>query len=340
MTSRDEIKKSRPTPWLGVIMGLILLWFLSPVHEWVMSLGDDPPEVIEPEVVRVGLRGSQAVMSSEGVVAVLEARQKLAISDRIRNRIDLNHDEDIRWFRFTQDGKGLVVRSGDTVRMWDTDAWLILKTWTARGFGSPETTVARSVERVVTVMPQEDSSCVIVRHWSDDETWDRIVTLPHRTGWSFRMDPGGRCLAAAGGEKLLLIDVETGQIVDDIDCSPGRQLCISPDLRYVAWNNSRGQLWLTHDYVTLLDRETGKTLEIRDRHLPVRISHFTSDSQRLVVQMGRSLAVYSRSKESIESVLANSNDVQPMASFDPLAIYGLSSEAGAAMKWALNATGN
>lgn len=338
---RDEIKKSRPTPWLGVIMGLILLWFLSPVHEWVMSLADDPvPELIEPELIRAGLRGSQALMSSDGIVAVLEARQKLAISDRIRNRIDLNHDEDIRWFRFTQDGKGLMIRSGDTVRMWDTDSWLILKTWTAHDFGSPETTVALTADRLVSALPSDDSSSVTLRCRSGEDTSDRVVTLPQRADWSFQVDPGGRCLIAVGGGKLLLIDVESGNIFDDRDCSAGRRWCISPDLRYVAWDNNRGQLWLTNDYVTLLDRETGKTFEIRDRHSPIRISHFTADSQRLVVHMGRSLAVYSRSQERIESVLANSNDVQPMVSSDPLAIYGLSSEAGTAMKWALNATGN
>lgn len=317
-------------------MGLIIVWFLSPVHEWVMSLGDGPvPEVIEPELVRAGLRGTDAAMSSGGMVAVLEARQKLAISDRMRNRLDLDHDEDIRWFRFSQDGKGLVIRSGDTVRLWDTDSWMILKTWTAREFGSPETTVALSAGHVVTVLPVEDSSSVIVRHWSGDGHTDRCVELPQRVGWTFQMDPGGRCLAAVGGGKLLMIDVETGKIFDECGLSPGRRLCLSPDLRYVAWDNSRGQWWLTHDYVTLFDRETGKTYDIRERHTPVRISHFTADSQRLVVLMGRSLAVYSRSEERIESVLANSENVQPMASSDPSTVYGLSSEAGTAMKWAL-----
>jgi len=303
-----------------------------------MSLADDPePAMIEPELIRSGIRGSEPEINSDQMIAALESRRKLVISDPLRERIDLSHDEDIAWFHFTKDGKGLVIRSGDTVRMWDTDTWMILNTWRAEEFGSPETTVAVSPNHLITIRASSDSSSsVTIRQLIHGEISDIAVELPQKDRWRFQLDAGANCVAAISAGRLALLDVRSGELIDDRACEPGQRLCLSPDLRYVAWDNRHGQLWLTQDYVTLLDRETGNTVQIRDRQVAIRISYFTADSQRLVVRRGSALAVYRPSKHQIESVLGNSADVRPVFSPHALAVYGVSEQSAAALVWELD----
>lgn len=331
----EDVKRSRPTPWLGVLMGVVLAVLLSPAQEWMLAaLEGPPPEQVAPSSIQTIAQGLDAT-AGLGLIAVLEERQKLTIVDRLNRKTQLILDQAIQWFGFTADGARLAIRTDDSIQLWDVRDWKTL--WTHPFTGSCETTACAPNGTIVTAESQNGEglfSQLTIHRFVQGEREDVVTILPEAKKWKLDLSAGGRLLVAQTTDRALLVDPASGEVLDDIEFpgEPG-QVNVSGDLRYVAKSMRRTPVWRDNHSILIYDRSDGSISRIRENYRALSAVEFMPDNRRLLIRRGSILSVWNVESASVEADLLNSNDVQAAISSGG-EIVGISTQSAVAYTWA------
>lgn len=223
--------------------------------------------------------------------------------------VRLRHGTDVNGIGFTPDGKRLctVSATDDTVRLWDPATGKEV----GRLNASP---LLVTLARDGSVYVVEDAA---VKVWLPDANTTRTLpdkTVPEgATPTAIAVNPDGRSFALAAGDKILILDAQSGKVARELNLPgapqnngngraglPGNQpnpqpgpppvrMLFSPDGRWLVGSGQRTGVWLW-------DLRTGKRVRTYRSELDFPEYTFSPDITKLVVT-GQRLHLYALDAE-------------------------------------------
>lgn len=300
--------RSNPAPLAGIIFGIIFLtiWFWTPITDTIGEwISDSAVTVQKPYSFE--LQGSKLDMclSPDGNFLATAGEHSFALWDihsrKIVTRITL--DRDIEWIRYSNDGGSLIMKTDDSVKLWDTKKWTVLKSYDPQEFlhlGELIQLTASSGDELIGVLMSLDKRYVTIY---DIAAAKNLLQLDREFRGYIGFDSSSRHLAAYSRHpsRLVLWDLTSGIEEDTIPADEfSGGLRVSPNGRFVAWN-TRGR-------VVVYDRLIRKahTIYYEMPYQETALTAFSPDSGKIAVTNRDGVELYDTATGKSLSRLASS----------------------------------
>ena len=300
--------RSNPAPLAGIIFGIIFLtiWFWTPITDTIGEwISDSAVTVQKPYSFE--LQGSKLDMclSPDGNFLATAGEHSFALWDihsrKIVTRITL--DRNIEWIRYSNDGGSLIMKTDDSVKLWDTKKWTVLKSYDPQEFshlGELMQLTAASGNELIGVLMSSDKQYTTIY---DIAAAKKLLQLGREFRGYIGFDSSSRHLAAYSRHpsRLVLWDLTSGIEEDTIPADEFTGgLRVSPNGRFVAWN-TRGR-------VVVYDRLIRKahTIYYEMPYQETALTAFSPDSGKIAVTNRDGVELYDTATGKSLSRLASS----------------------------------
>lgn len=300
--------RSNPAPWAGIIFGIIFLaiWFWTPITDTIGEwISDSAVTVQKPYSFE--LQGSKLDMclSPDGNFLATAGEHSFALWDihsrKIVTRITL--DRDIEWIRYSNDGGSLIMKTDDSVKLWDTKKWTVLKSYDPQEFlhlGELIQLTASSGDELIGVLMSLDKRYITIYNIAAAKN---LLQLDREFRGLVGFDSSSKHLAAYSRHRsrLVLWDLKSGIEEDTIPADEfSGGLRVSPNGRFVAWN-TRGR-------VVVFDRliRTVHTIYYEMPYQETALTAFSPDSGKIAVTNRDGVELYDTATGKSLSRLASS----------------------------------
>jgi WD40 repeat protein len=300
--------KSNPAPWAGIIFGIIFLtiWFWTPITNTIGEWFADSAVTVQ-KPYSFELQGSKLGMclSPDGHFLATAGERSFALWDihsrKIVTRITL--DRDIEWIKYSNDGRSLIMKTDDSVKLWDTKKWTVLKSYDPKEFlhlGELIQLTAASGNELIGVLMSSDKQYTTIY---DIASAKKLLQLDREFRGQIGFDSSSKHLAAYSRHpsRLVLWDLTSGIEEDTIPADEFTGgLRVSPNGRFVAWN-TRGR-------VVVFDRliRLAHTIYYEMPYQETALTAFSPDSGKIAVTHRDGIKLYDTTTGKLLSRLASS----------------------------------
>lgn len=199
----------------------LTIWFWTPITDTIGEwLSDSAVTVQKPYSFE--LQGSKLDMclSPDGNFLATAGEHSFALWDihsrKIVTRITL--DRDIEWIRYSNDGGSLIMKTDDSVKLWDTKKWTVLKSYDPQEFlhlGELIQLTAASGNELIGVLMSSDKQYTTIY---DIAAAKKLLQLGREFRGYIGFDSSSKHLAAYSRHpsRLVLWDLTSGIEEDTI----------------------------------------------------------------------------------------------------------------------------
>jgi len=254
---QPERSKSRPTPWLGILFGLIFMaiWLWSPVLNWLEGVTGDNIAHVQPLPVTWKFPPpDQICLEPQGNTLAAVVQKRLLLYDRRQQRVTttIEMDETIQEIRYSQDGKIFVMKTADSIKLWDTRKWTIIKSISRNEIdrlGELKSFMAISENEILAAYENGERIISVVNLVTDKKLgeWEAFEKLFTQVDGN----ANGEWITANQRLTEIQLHEKTGALEDTIALTSWSIPEISADKKYIAWyafgeliifdRNSRGK---------------------------------------------------------------------------------------------------
>lgn len=300
--------KSNPAPLAGIVFGMIFLaiWFWTPikntVHEW---FGNDTVTVHKPYSFELQESKLDMCLSPDGNFLATAGEHSFALWDihsrKVVTRITL--DQNIEWIRYSNDGRSLIMRTDDSLKVWDTKKWTTLRSFDPHElshFGELMQLTAASDSKLIGILMSSDKKYTTIY---DITAAKKLLQLDNEFRGQIGFDSSSKHLAAYSRQQSHLVLWDLGSGIEE-DTIPADEfsggLRVSPNGRFVSWN-ARGRV-IVYDRLV----RAAHTIYFEMPYQQTALTAFSPDSAKIAVTNRNGVQLYDASTGKLLSLLASS----------------------------------
>lgn len=281
--------QSRYTRLAGIAFGVLFfaIWFWSPIETY-LSMETPSLKVNGPRILPI--RATRALtMSPDGRCFASADGLVLTVwnHEQRRTTASITLDQPVEWLQFSSNGERLTLKTGNHFQTWDTHAWEILDEKDVAPEHVLFEALVTSKNQLIAARFQKDQTDVI--DLSNGKTLLSVDASLNGNYFSF--DSSGQLAAyfVKQNSQIELYDLNSGEQVDTIEADPCLGgVSISPDGRYVAWNQKgRVTVW---DRIGKEESSFFAGQNIFTRESPGIA--FSSDSNMIAMASGAGIKIY------------------------------------------------